>query len=70
MCIARTSPLILLALWPESYTHTYATSGDTAEVFSRTVDMHVGSLRQKIEVHPKKPQLILTVPGLGYKFMG
>jgi two-component system, OmpR family, alkaline phosphatase synthesis response regulator PhoP len=44
--------------------------GYSTEVFSRTVDVHVGSLRQKIEVDPKKPQLILTVPGLGYKFMG
>jgi hypothetical protein len=39
-------------------------------VFSRTVDVHVGSLRQKIETDAKKPQLILTVPGLGYKFVG
>lgn len=44
--------------------------GYSTEVFSRTVDVHVGSLRQKIEIDPKKPQLILTVPGLGYKFMG
>lgn len=42
----------------------------STEVFSRTVDVHVGSLRQKVETDPKKPQLILTVPGLGYKFMG
>jgi DNA-binding response OmpR family regulator len=34
------------------------------------VDVHVGSLRQKIEVDPKKPQMILTVPGFGYKFVG
>jgi two-component system alkaline phosphatase synthesis response regulator PhoP len=44
--------------------------GYSTEVFSRTVDVHVGSLRQKIEPDPKKPQLILTVPGLGYKFIG
>jgi two-component system, OmpR family, alkaline phosphatase synthesis response regulator PhoP len=44
--------------------------GYSTEVFSRTVDVHVGSLRQKIEADPKKPQLILTVPGLGYKFVG
>jgi two-component system alkaline phosphatase synthesis response regulator PhoP len=44
--------------------------GYNTEVFSRTVDVHVGSLRQKIESDPKKPQLILTVPGLGYKFVG
>jgi two-component system alkaline phosphatase synthesis response regulator PhoP len=44
--------------------------GYSTEVFSRTVDVHVGSLRQKIERDPKKPELILTVPGLGYKFVG
>ncbi|HZZ15305.1 MAG TPA: response regulator transcription factor [Candidatus Sulfotelmatobacter sp.] len=44
--------------------------GYNTEVFSRTIDVHVGSLRQKIEPDPKKPQLILTVPGLGYKFVG
>jgi len=44
--------------------------GYSTEVFSRTVDVHVGSLRQKIEPDPKKPELILTVPGLGYKFVG
>jgi two-component system alkaline phosphatase synthesis response regulator PhoP len=44
--------------------------GYSTEVFSRTVDVHVGSLRQKIEIDPKKPQLVLTVPGLGYKFVG
>ncbi|MGA6984305.1 MAG: response regulator transcription factor [Candidatus Sulfotelmatobacter sp.] len=44
--------------------------GYSTEVFSRTVDVHVGSLRQKIEVDPKKPQMILTVPGFGYKFVG
>jgi two-component system alkaline phosphatase synthesis response regulator PhoP len=44
--------------------------GYSTEVFSRTVDVHVGSLRAKIEEDPKKPQLILTIPGLGYKFVG
>lgn len=36
--------------------------------FTRTVDVHVASLRQKLEDDPKKPTLIVTVPGLGYKF--
>jgi two-component system alkaline phosphatase synthesis response regulator PhoP len=36
--------------------------------FTRTVDVHVASLRQKLEKDPKKPELILTVPGIGYKF--
>jgi two-component system, OmpR family, alkaline phosphatase synthesis response regulator PhoP len=36
--------------------------------FTRTVDVHVASLRQKLEKSPKKPELIVTVSGLGYKF--
>ncbi len=42
--------------------------GYNAATFTRTVDMHVASLRQKLEDDPKQPQLIVTVPGLGYKF--
>jgi two-component system alkaline phosphatase synthesis response regulator PhoP len=38
--------------------------------FSRTVDVHVASLRQKLEEMPKKPKWIVTVPGLGYRFQG
>jgi two-component system alkaline phosphatase synthesis response regulator PhoP len=37
---------------------------------TRTVDVHVAWLRQKLEKDPKSPQLILTVVGLGYKFAG
>jgi len=37
---------------------------------SRTVDVHVAWLRQKLEPDPKNPQWILTVVGLGYKFAG
>lgn len=37
---------------------------------TRTVDVHVAWLRQKLEQDPKRPQLILTVHGLGYKFAG
>jgi two-component system alkaline phosphatase synthesis response regulator PhoP len=40
----------------------------STETFTRTVDVHVASLRQKLEDDPKKPTLIITVPGLGYKF--
>ena len=36
--------------------------------YERTIDVHVKNLRQKIEIDPKKPQLIRTVYGLGYKF--
>jgi two-component system, OmpR family, alkaline phosphatase synthesis response regulator PhoP len=37
---------------------------------TRTVDVHVAWLRQKLEEDPKHPQLIHTVVGLGYKFAG
>ena len=42
--------------------------GYSANVFTRTVDMHVASLRQKLEADPKQPRFILTMQGLGYKF--
>ena len=37
---------------------------------TRTVDVHVAWLRQKIEPDPRHPRHILTVHGLGYKFVG
>ena len=37
---------------------------------TRTVDVHVAGLRQKIEQNPKFPEYLLTVHGLGYKFVG
>ena len=42
--------------------------GYSAKVFTRTVDVHVASLRQKLENDPRQPKFILTVQGLGYKF--
>jgi len=42
--------------------------GFSEDVFTRTVDVHVAALRQKLENDPKKPEFFLTVPGLGYKF--
>jgi two-component system alkaline phosphatase synthesis response regulator PhoP len=35
---------------------------------SRTVDVHVAWLRQKIEDDPRQPRWIITLYGLGYKF--
>ncbi|MCD9187686.1 MAG: response regulator transcription factor [Pyrinomonadaceae bacterium] len=35
---------------------------------TRTVDVHVAWLRQKLEENPKHPQFIHTVHGFGYKF--
>jgi len=37
---------------------------------SRTVDVHVRWLREKIEPEPAKPQRIVTVRGAGYRFEG
>jgi two-component system alkaline phosphatase synthesis response regulator PhoP len=42
--------------------------GYSVDAFTRTVDVHVASLRQKLEKDSKKPELLLTVMGLGYKF--
>jgi DNA-binding response OmpR family regulator len=36
---------------------------------TRTVDVHVAWLRQKLETNPRHPQHLLTVHGLGYKFI-
>ncbi len=44
--------------------------GYNADVFTRTVDTHLFSLRKKLEENPKSPELFLTVSGVGYKFVG
>jgi len=42
--------------------------GYEASLSTRTVDVHVAWLRQKLEPDPKNPQFILTLQGIGYKF--
>jgi two-component system, OmpR family, alkaline phosphatase synthesis response regulator PhoP len=42
--------------------------GYSKTTMTRTVDVHVASLRNKLEADSKHPRLILTIPGLGYKF--
>ena len=37
---------------------------------TRTIDTHITWLRQKLEENPKFPKYILTVHGVGYKFVG
>jgi DNA-binding response OmpR family regulator len=37
---------------------------------TRTVDVHIVRLRQKLEPKPDDPHFILTVHGVGYKFVG
>lgn len=44
--------------------------GYDAMPVTRTVDVHVGLLRQKLEPNPRQPRYFLTVHGLGYKFVG
>ena len=44
--------------------------GYNQKTLTRTVDMHVSSLREKLERNPKCPELIITISGVGYKFMG
>ena len=41
--------------------------GYGAEISTRTIDVHIGWLRQKLEDNPRQPQLIQTVIGSGYK---
>ena len=49
-------PQLLYRVWGYDY------FGDT-----RLVDVHVGRLRAKIETDPSRPELVVTVRGLGYK---
>ena len=45
--------------------------GYDSEVESeRTVNVHVRRLREKVEIDPSQPTLILTVPGIGYRLVG
>jgi DNA-binding response OmpR family regulator len=36
---------------------------------TRTIDTHIVKLRQKIEDKPEDPKLIITIHGIGYKFL-
>jgi adenylate cyclase len=45
-----------------------AVAGRRSESYDRSIDVLVGRLRRKIEPEPKRPRLILTVPGMGYRF--
>jgi two-component system alkaline phosphatase synthesis response regulator PhoP len=44
--------------------------GYSSTPLTRTVDVHVAWLRQKLEDDPKQPQWIVTVHGIGYRFNG
>lgn len=36
---------------------------------ARVVDVHIGHIRQKLEQDPTDPQFIMTIRGVGYKFV-
>jgi DNA-binding response OmpR family regulator len=57
---ALSRPQILDAVW-----------GYEADVDSeRIINVHVRRLREKVELDPGRPSLILTVPGIGYRLAG
>ena len=43
---------------------------DSSVEDERTVNVHIRRLREKVEVEPSRPMLILTVPGIGYRLVG
>ena len=45
-----------------------AVRGRELEAFDRSIDVHVGRIRNAIEVDSKNPKRILTVRGVGYVF--
>ena len=56
---AFTRDQILERLWGQDYI------GDT-----RTVDVHIRWIRQKLETVPGSPNRIVTIRGVGYRFQG
>ena len=38
--------------------------------YEHTVNSHINRLRAKIEIDPAKPQYVITVWGVGYRFSG
>jgi two-component system alkaline phosphatase synthesis response regulator PhoP len=43
--------------------------GDAFEGYERTIDAHIKNLRRKVERNPQAPRHIVTVFGVGYKFV-
>lgn len=43
--------------------------GYDSTIDSRTLDVHIGRVRSKLEDNPRDPKRIVTVPGVGYKFV-
>jgi DNA-binding response OmpR family regulator len=42
---------------------------DAAMMDERVVNVHIRRLREKIELDPSKPEILLTVPGIGYRLV-
>lgn len=55
--VAHTRQALLQSVW-----------GYVEGTETRTVDMHIMSLRQKLEVDPRRPRHFITIRGYGYKF--
>ena len=45
------------------------THQDLSDAFDRSIDAHISRLRSKLGDNPRKPDIILTVRGLGYKLV-
>ena len=45
-----------------------ALHGVSFDSYERSVDAHIKNIRRKIEPDPKRPTMVLTVYGVGYKF--
>lgn len=44
--------------------------GHSSDIDSENaVNVHIRRLREKVEISPEKPDMILTVPGIGYRFV-
>jgi two-component system alkaline phosphatase synthesis response regulator PhoP len=44
--------------------------GYDENTYTRTIDTHIGNLRQKIGDDSSKPLFIQTIHGIGYRFKG
>ena len=45
------------------------THNDPADAFDRSIDAHVSRLRSKLGDDPRRPRLLVTVRGMGYKLV-
>jgi len=43
--------------------------GVAFDSYERAIDAHIKNIRRKIEINPRKPEYILTVYGVGYRFV-